>query len=683
MAESVDLGSVFAKLEMQTKQFEDGINKSTKKLDSFSKKIGKTMAKVGKVIAKGMAVGGAALAGVGIVSAKMAEDFDYAMRYANTMMQATEKEMKAMKKTALDLATHTGKAATDIMESYYGIASAGYKGAEANDILKVATEGAVGGFIDQDKAVNALVKVMSIYKKKGDEAEKTMDVMFGTVDKGLLTFDDLTGSFANASKFAVPLNLTVEEMGAAHGFLSKKMASASEAATGLMGLTRAFIKPSETMKNLTKEWANEQGLAADTTSAQMMQTLGLEGAMKLLDKATNGNVETMGELIPEAEGLSSALYLTSKEGAKELSVNLDYLNKSAGLTKEKFDEASKSAKVKFSKSMEELKGHLIVVGEELLPIATEALALFVEKIRESKDKIVALKDKIIEIKNTIIDWVAGIKKSIEENEALEVIISTMEEALSKLWTVLGELKDEWAELQKILAPLMPDLTLLAKIIGGILFGAVLGVIGVLIIIVTAFKNTIKIIKTVIIWFKELWSKIRIGVGNIIIWFQKLPGRVWSAIKGVGWYLVNAFVKAKTIGKDAVNGIIDWFKTLPSKVWDAIKGVGSYIIKAFKGIKIPMPHFSLGTEHKKFLGVSIPVPKFDIQWYAKGTPFVPETGLYGLHKGEAVIPASQNKVAGAGGIVVNINGGNYFGDMEEIGNIVSKAVGKKVDFNHRF
>lgn len=340
------------------------------------KKMGTNLAATGakmKSVGKGMTMGlTLPLIGIGVAAGKMAMDFDDASRYANTMMQATEGEMENMRKTALDLAKHTGKASADIMRSFYGIASAGYKGAEADKILKIATEGATGGFIDQEKSVDALVKVMSIYGKEGDEARETMDVMFGIVDKGLLTFDDLSRSFARASQFAVPLNIDVKEMGASLGFLSKKFSSSEEAASGLMGLTRAFIKPSNDMKDVTAAWAKEQGLAADTTTAQMVQTLGLKGTLDVLQETTGGNVEMMGKLIPEATGLTAALYLTSEEGAKELTENLGYLNDAAGLTQEKFDEASKSAKVRLAKSMEVLKGILIEVGavllENLLPV---------------------------------------------------------------------------------------------------------------------------------------------------------------------------------------------------------------------------------------------------------------------------------------------------------------------------
>jgi hypothetical protein len=52
---------------------------------------------------------------------------------------------------------------------------------------------------------------------------------------------------------------------------------------------------------------------------------------------------------------------------------------------------------------------------------------------------------------------------------------------------------------------------------------------------------------------------------------------------------------------------------------------------------------------KFLGL------FD-----EGTPYVPQTGLAVLHKGEAVIPAAQNRAGNSGGgtLVINVGGSNF-------------------------
>jgi len=489
------------------------------KVSGTLKKVGSNLAATGakmKSVGKGMTMGlTLPLIGVGVAAGKMAMDFSDATRYANTMMGATGEEMKVMKKTALDLAAHTGKAAADIMGSYYGIASAGYKGAEADRILKVATEGATAGFIEQEKSVDALVKVMSIYDKKGDEARETMDVMFGIVDKGLLTFDDLSTSFARASQFAVPLSIDYKEMGASLGFLSKKFSSTDEAATGLMGLTRAFVKPSNEMKEVTAAWAKAQGLATDTTTAQMVEVLGLKGTLDLLQETTEGNVETMGKLIPEATGLTAALYLTSEEGAKELNTNLEYLNESAGLTKEKFDEASESAKVKLAKSMERLKGILITVGAVLL------------------ENILPIFDKFAKSISKLSEWFGKLSPGMQK---IILMFFGLVAAAGPLLMILG-----------MILPALPAI--------GAVFVALTGPIGLVIAAVIALvvaavflgKKIAEVVSYVIVNWDRLVDGVKKVKDNIINawydlinWFKKLPDKIWNAIKSIPGKIASVF-----------------------------------------------------------------------------------------------------------------------------------------------
>lgn len=67
--------------------------------------------------------------------------------------------------------------------------------------------------------------------------------------------------------------------------------------------------------------------------------------------------------------------------------------------------------------------------------------------------------------------------------------------------------------------------------------------------------------------------------------------------------------------------------------------------------------------------------FQIPQYAQGTPYVPQTGLALLHRGERVLTAEENR-AGAGGITVVIEGG-LFADDSSI-NRVAAALSRAVE-----
>ena len=116
-------------------------------------------------------------------------------------------------------------------------------------------------------------------------------------------------------------------------------------------------------------------------------------------------------------------------------------------------------------------------------------------------------------------------------------------------------------------------------------------------------------------------------------------------------MVNGFVQCFV---DVAAGIVaplqsiyDTIYTALTNVWNFVKGIWDNIVKAFNDIMSKIP----------FIGASSSSVSGS---YATGTNYVPETGLYLLHQGEAVIPAAQNNGSvGTGGSTIIQN---YSGDI---------------------
>jgi len=71
-------------------------------------------------------------------------------------------------------------------------------------------------------------------------------------------------------------------------------------------------------------------------------------------------------------------------------------------------------------------------------------------------------------------------------------------------------------------------------------------------------------------------------------------------------------------------------------------------------------------------------------FQTGTPYIPKTGLYMLHKGEAVIPAHEVKEAG-GGVVININQVIQAWDAEDVyrnRKTLSAAIAQEIQTNSK-
>lgn len=123
--------------------------------------------------------------------------------------------------------------------------------------------------------------------------------------------------------------------------------------------------------------------------------------------------------------------------------------------------------------------------------------------------------------------------------------------------------------------------------------------------------------------------------------------LWAGINA-GWEnFKNGFISGWESLKNSVSQIC---KSLVNSVISAINGM----IRGMNRIQMDVPSWVPLLGGKKF-GFNIP----EIPAYAKGTPYVPETGLAVLHKGEAVIPASKNSRTGGGNgsmtIIIELDG----------------------------
>jgi len=127
--------------------------------------------------------------------------------------------------------------------------------------------------------------------------------------------------------------------------------------------------------------------------------------------------------------------------------------------------------------------------------------------------------------------------------------------------------------------------------------------------------------------KWLWEKIT----SIWSWGDNFPGWIWSKITNIwrwgydfGYWIWGKITKIWSWGYNFGS----WLWGRITSIWSWHYNIGSWL---WNKITNALGHFSFGG--------------FSSRGYATGTPFVPETGLYQLHRGEEVIPrtkVTQNK-----------------------------------------
>ena len=317
----------------------------------------------------------APLAALGAASWKLAGDFDQSFRKVNVMLGASGAEVDKYKSQILGISDATGKSAAEVSDAFYQIVSAGYRGADAIDILTTAMKGAEGGAADTIQTTAALTKAMNIFQLEGAEGStKAMDAFFGIVDSGLLSFEEMSNSFPRAAANAVALGLDIYETGAVFATLTKTMGSTEQAATGTDAIMRALIKPSTALQALYEEWGVKTGPEAIKVFG------GFDGVLKKVQDETKGNIAVTKELFTDSQALGAMnqLLTTSYD---DYGVALDTITNSTGRTGEAFDEMTQGPGFMLQQMMVKMKNSMIALGDTLANVLGPILMKIVDGIR--------------------------------------------------------------------------------------------------------------------------------------------------------------------------------------------------------------------------------------------------------------------------------------------------------------
>jgi TP901 family phage tail tape measure protein len=318
----------------------------------------------------GVITGGLLTAAFG-ASVAAAAKFDREMHNVASISKTVQGDFKRISDQVLEMSRHLPQSAAKLASGLYDIVSSGKDGAEAMVVLEASAKAASAGMTNTAVAAKGISAVLNAYGTSGFEAARVSDILFQTVNKGVLTFEELASNLGDFVGTAAVLKVPIEDAAAALATMTLSGINAAEASTALNRVFLAFIDPSEEMAALLKRVGYESGSAA-------IGALGLKGAMELLGRETGGNIEAMRALFPEVRGLKGALALLAVEGRNYTTVAEAITTETEvmGATQRAFNEQSKS----FSFQLEVAKNNLnalgIEIGQRLLPVLSSMLSGF-------------------------------------------------------------------------------------------------------------------------------------------------------------------------------------------------------------------------------------------------------------------------------------------------------------------
>lgn len=260
-------------------------------------------------------------------SIKKYREFETAMAEVSTMLDAQSmKHLPNLEKGIVDLANVYGKSATDMASAMYQTLSASVDAGEALVFLETATKAATAGLTSTEVAVDAITSVMNAYGMSVSEAGRISDIMFQTVKRGKLRFEDLASTISMVAPIASQAGIAFEKISAALATLTRQGINASKATMSLRQLISNIINPATE----AKEAAASFGIELD---ALHFRVVGIEGILQEMEKASKGNIAVLGQFIPNIRALQAALGLTGG-AADGFTTDIDLMENSLGKTQE-------------------------------------------------------------------------------------------------------------------------------------------------------------------------------------------------------------------------------------------------------------------------------------------------------------------------------------------------------------
>lgn len=248
----------------------------------------------------------------------------------------------------------TAKIGVDLptaFDALYNIISSGIPTENALTVLEQSAKAAIAGVTDVATASRVGVAVLNAYQLKVSELPRVFDVLFQTVQDGVITFEELSKQLGEILPVARSAGVGLEEVSAAIIVLTRNGLGAAEASTGIQRAIQALSSPTpEAVAGLLA-----LGVAYD----------GLEGTLKqLADK--NLGADVLRNIIPDVRGQRAVTILTQQYAL--FRDELELTTKSAGAAKFAFDKLSDTPEQQVKKLTAAFVGLTTAAGESLLPV---------------------------------------------------------------------------------------------------------------------------------------------------------------------------------------------------------------------------------------------------------------------------------------------------------------------------
>lgn len=312
-----------------------------------------------------------------VLGAGVAQAIALEKRMANVMtisQQINQSNVGSFSDQIVDLSKDLTQSSNQLADGLYQIVSTGFDGADAMTILGVAAKGASAGLTTTETSSRALLGVLKAYGLDAGDAANVMDIMFQTVNKGVISFEELAQNLGDVVPMAAAAGVEFDDLSAAYAAITLTGIPAAEAATALNGMMTRMMAPTRDLSNAMKE------LGYDSAASAVQQD-GLYVVVNKLAKATGGSSEAITKLFVDVRATRAVLALAANDGKNYADTYSGIANEveRAGATQRAFQMQMDTTAGQWQLFVNRSKALGMDLGRALLPVLQavgEAVSVF-------------------------------------------------------------------------------------------------------------------------------------------------------------------------------------------------------------------------------------------------------------------------------------------------------------------
>lgn len=157
-----------------------------------------------------------------------------------------------------------------MLAASYDVASAGFNSAaQATDVLRASSLGAVGGLSDLNTVANATTSVLNAYGLESSKAQKIVDGFIQTQNDGKIIVAQYANQIGRVAPISAAAGVGIDELNAAISAVTATGVPVESTFAGLRQVIAAVIKPTSEASTRAKEL----GLQFNTTAIKTKKAL--------------------------------------------------------------------------------------------------------------------------------------------------------------------------------------------------------------------------------------------------------------------------------------------------------------------------------------------------------------------------------------------------------------------------